>query len=43
MLQALQESIRDLIRDIGVNQPGGGDAEEQQAPEHPDYDDYEFD
>ena len=42
MLQALQASIRDLIRDIGVNQPGG-DAEEQQAPEHPDYDDYEFD
>ncbi len=38
MLQAIQESIRDFIRDIGVMNPG-----EDQPPPPPDNDDDEFD
>jgi len=42
MLQALQESIRDFIRDIGITNPG-----EEQLQQPPDNDDdennHEFD
>ena len=43
MLQALQEGIRDFIRDIGINNLGEDQPQQQHDEEDYDEDNHEFD